>query len=251
MATRKKKVVAKKKSNGMMTMQQAGGGLQMSSEMQAKMDALLDKQKGTAPKLGGSDYIKTSGKGFTFGDNFLGSEIDVVIVGYAYFNTFFGYDSDYDPDNVTPAICFALSENQDDMSPHDNVKEPEADACGDCQWNKFKSARKGKGKACKNYIRIATVSADDLGGDAMPKIAYIRIPPASSVMFADFINGVIGGLKLPVVAVGVKLSIIEEEKAYSIGFETIGVIQDAGIIENKLLPRYTRKPYYHKKQEWK
>lgn len=234
MPVRKKKQVKKKASA--LAIRSGSAVANVSSEKQSKYAQYTDAQKDVAPKIQSSDWISTSATGFVFGENELGLELDVVIVDFAYFNSFFGFGNVYDPDNITPPECMALSETSEDMLPHELIKQPQADACADCELNKFGSAEKGKGKACKNYIRIAVVHVDDLQGGSMPKLHYIKLPPTAITPFAELLGEINSIFKLPTFAVGVKLSIVGLPMGFSVGCEIIGDITDESIIDDKIFP---------------
>lgn len=69
------------------------------------------------------------------------------------------YEGEYDKDNIVPPNCFALG-----FEPHDQLvaspNSPDlqlAEGCKTCPKNAFKSARNGKGKACKDAYVIAMI----------------------------------------------------------------------------------------------
>ena len=66
------------------------------------------------------------------------------------------YAGEYDADAVQIPTCYAL----DSTEPHLNAPEPQADSCGDCPKNKWGSAIRGKGKACREGARLIVVPAN-------------------------------------------------------------------------------------------
>ena len=71
------------------------------------------------------------------------------------------YAGAFDPDAVQVPDCYALDSND----PHPEARNPQADSCGDCQWNQWGSAvdsrgNKARGKACREGARIIVVPAN-------------------------------------------------------------------------------------------
>ena len=66
------------------------------------------------------------------------------------------YAEEFDSDVVQIPDCYAL----DSSEPHLDAKNPKSDSCGDCPMNKWGTARRGKGKACREGARIIVVPAN-------------------------------------------------------------------------------------------
>ena len=71
------------------------------------------------------------------------------------------YAEAFDSDAIQVPDCYAL----DSDSPHPEAKNPQADHCGDCQWNKWGTAvdsrgQKARGKACREGARIIVAPAN-------------------------------------------------------------------------------------------
>jgi len=71
----------------------------------------------------------------------------------------------------SPPECYSL----DSIKPHADSQDPQADTCGECAWDKFGTASKGKGKACKTRAAdfLLEVNALDL---AIPQITKTSLP---------------------------------------------------------------------------
>lgn len=65
------------------------------------------------------------------------------------------YGSEFDADQVQVPNCYAL----DSGEPHELSKEPQADNCASCEKNKWGSAERGRGKACREGARVIVVPA--------------------------------------------------------------------------------------------
>ncbi len=99
------------------------------------------------------------------------NRLEAVVLAHCLENAY--YEDSYDEDNPMPPVCFAygvakpgmtaeeLENLADTMVPHEKSTKPQADSCSVCEWNKFGSAEKGKGKACGNKRRLAVIAGDD------------------------------------------------------------------------------------------
>lgn len=115
--------------------------------------------------------ISTKGKMFTLpsGESHPGP-MSVVILDYINYNVY--YQNTYDPNTVSPPVCWALGKSITDLAPSEGAPDRQAPNCTSCPKNQFKSASNGRGKACRNMARLAVIS---------PKL----IGPESDIMILD------------------------------------------------------------------
>lgn len=66
------------------------------------------------------------------------------------------YSKDFDADAVQVPDCYAL----DTPEPHPQAKVPQASSCAECPHNKWGSAPRGKGKACRESARVIVIPAN-------------------------------------------------------------------------------------------
>lgn len=133
--------------------------------------ALYDKQWAdrarqiAATERRASNFITHRGGVFKAGDVEM-PELCVVVLSFVPENAYYG--ANFDPDKLTPPQCFAFgtpgSGDEKGMAPHPAMAghdcfEPQAEDCASCPMNKFGSADKGKGKACKNTRRLMVIPA--------------------------------------------------------------------------------------------
>lgn len=120
------------------------------------------------------------------------------------------YDGPYDPNNVKSPVCFALSKitTRDEVEPgvpHENSLYPQHPTCKGCPMDAWKSAGEGrKGKACKEYRRIALIPADKLESvdDILTsEMALAKIPVTSIGNWSNYVNRVAAIYKVPFWAV--------------------------------------------------
>ncbi len=125
-----------------------------------KADVAALKSKLAAPA--GDGIGVTQSKEFKLPDGSKVDEFKGIIVDFVSFNAY--YEGIYNPDNVVPPNCFAIGTvKNDDLAPSESSPEPQDEGCGSCKgcWaNAFKSADNGKGKACKQSIRVAVLLED-------------------------------------------------------------------------------------------
>lgn len=109
-----------------------------------------------------SDGIQVSqSKEFKHPDGTKNTSFKAIIVDFISFNAY--YEGAYNQDNVVPPNCFAIGiARNEELVPSESSPEPQDDGknCKGCWANAFKSADNGKGKACKQSIRLALLCED-------------------------------------------------------------------------------------------
>lgn len=146
---------------------------------------LADIEKTVAPPSG--HRISLKGKVFTFPDGKTSpGPITAVVLDWRNINAY--YKGAYNPQKVEPPTCFALSKLRENMKPSANCPDPQAESCGEnnCPWDAWGSAPGGgRGKACKNQVRIAVVPPDATK-DTPPWT--IDLAPSSTGAFTNYVN---------------------------------------------------------------
>lgn len=99
-------------------------------------------------------------------------EFQGVILSYVRQNTYWA--SGFDPNNPGPPECFSLDGKKGSLPRNSGGAYGE---CRDCKYNQFASAKSGKGKACRNQIKLFV----QLEGKAIP-VAF-SISPANLQAF--------------------------------------------------------------------
>lgn len=149
----------------------------------------------------GAKFISIQGGVFSMGKEVLRDSrgpLGVVVLDQALENAY--YTGAFDPDNPASPVCFALGFVEGDaapeMVPHPDAPEPQAEKCSACQHNAFGSGENGKGKACKNSIRLAMISTSHpLAPDA--EIVQIKLPPTSGGGWAKYVGDLKSMFKRP------------------------------------------------------
>lgn len=106
-----------------------------------------------------------------------GNELRCVVLGYTHENQY--YDTEFNPDIPQVPACYAFGIDEDEMVPHDKAPDKQNDDCASCPLNEYGSADKGKGKACKNVLRLALIAESDLEDLDSAEIVYMKVPVMS------------------------------------------------------------------------
>lgn len=117
------------------------------------------------------------------------------------------YAKDFDADVVQVPDCYAL----DDDVPHDQSANPQSDNCADCKHNKWGSATRGKGKACRESARVIVVPANVPLASAQMYTAKVPVTSLSTV--TSFTSRCSQANKLMGEFV-TKLSVVEDKKTF-------------------------------------
>lgn len=149
-----------------------------------------DAKKGRArvATIGVSARVKTRGGILQFQDTPVpGNRLQCVILADTYENAF--YEGAFDPENPTSPICFALGEDDTKLVPHPSSEKKQNEDCKTCENNKWGTADKGRGKACKNQVRALLIHADSLKADIKDAmVATLNVPPTSLAAWAGHIK---------------------------------------------------------------
>lgn len=184
-------------------------------------EAALRRQIETQQKM--LSKITTSAKFISFkGGNIIidgkaipGAKTDVIPL------TFIGerayHEGPYDPDVRQSPLCYSYMDpehiDDDDYvaTPHKDVKTPQSKECKTCPWNEWRSASNGKGKACRESIRLGLLAnATDLSKQAT---WFARIPITSVPAFKSYIGELLGYGK-PMFSAVTELSVIPDTKTF-------------------------------------
>lgn len=179
----------------------------------------------------GWTYFKTQGGVFVFNEEELGKSIEVSILGAMRENLY--YEGGYDPSNPSPPVCFALGKKADELAPPEELKTKQADKCSECPMNVFGTAEQGRGKACKNQMRLAVLPwIEDAEELSKLEGARLRIPVTAIRPFAAYVNKLTKGLHMPLLAAVTR---IETEGlktgGWTMTFEPVGGITDQSILK--------------------
>jgi hypothetical protein len=203
--------------------------IQLPDELSGELDKYINRDKASATGGGGMPFIRTRGGNFTFNEEVLDQPLPVIVIGAVRENLY--YPEAYDPDAPGQSpTCFALDTEQNEaaMAPPPDLESKESDSCVDCWANAFGTADRGKGKACKNNVRLVVLPAIRDEDGELPDLskvagARIAVPPTSLKNWSSYANKIIEGLHAPLFAV---ITDIETEPAEKGGFSMFFDLQD-------------------------
>jgi len=116
-----------------------------------------------------------------------GNKLDCIVIASTHANLY--YEGAYDPDNLANPVCYSYSQDGVGMKPHPASSKPQAEICDECPHNKWGSAEKGKGKACKNVRHLALIPATTKAEEvATAELAVIKLPVTSVKNWANYVN---------------------------------------------------------------
>lgn len=202
-------------------------------ELAKQAEAYAEQEANT----GGGSFFSTKGGALKFNDNRLpNDEVACVILDSVITNSY--YEGEYDPDDPQSPSCYAFGRDEDEMTPHDESSEKQAESCADCEYNKWGSG-KGRAKRCKNGRRLALLPAgtfDDRDRfkpyteeEAFSKgtIGFLNVPPTSINAFGTFVKQIAGTLKRPPHGIFTRVKLVPDGSYFNISFEPLNPIPNA------------------------
>lgn len=175
-----------------------------------KFAKFMKRDKASAAEAGWP-YVSTAGSlpVMTLGDRELGDgdgALTVIVLAARRVNSYFA--DPYEQGVMQVPSCGATAgvewegaDVESQMAPPADLKTKEADTCKDCEFNAFGSAIQGKGKACKNTVRLACLlpeTATKKDGLAKAEGVLISVPVASVKSWAKYVAHVNGSYERPV-----------------------------------------------------
>jgi len=180
-----------------------------------------------------SNKIKTTGKLFTLpnGESSPGP-LQAIILEFAYVNKY--YSKPYNRNVVEEPDCIAISFDPNNMAPSDSVPNKQFNTCAGCHMNEWGSALTGRGKACKNIIRLAIVAPDYADKDV--EIMILEVSPTGLTRWNNYSHLVTHRYGMPLMT-----HITEFTFDPNSDYPTL-IFSDAGAIEgsNKLIELHER-----------
>jgi hypothetical protein len=182
---------------------------------------------------GGGNFLSFKAGQITYkGAAVVGNKLDVIILEAVL--EYADYVGDFDSDNPQPPICYAFGRTEEEMKPHPKAPQPQHDKCIGCPQNEFGSAEKGRGKHCKNIMRLAVIPGTPLDADTIKKsdASYIRIPVMSVGNYTSYAKKLSALHDLPPFAVVTQLGTVPDAKSqFRVTFEDVKHIEDEALME--------------------
>jgi hypothetical protein len=171
------------------------------------------------------------------------NELMVIILDSILLNLL--YDCEYNPENPAPPSCYAFGRNEKSLVPHTKITNPPCDNCDSCACNKFGSAERGKGKACKNSRRLAMLVAATMTPEGInfnqnimnEPVVYMHLPVTSVKGYAVYLNKLAQALQKPPLAVVTNIKVVPDPKSqFKIEFEAVAEVPPAFLTD--IVKRY-------------
>jgi len=198
---------------------------------------------------GGVQTVKFAANRITYqGADVPGGRMNVIVLGDCFLHAYYA-GKIYDPEDIQPPVCYALSEFLEDMAPHAECQEAQSSTCAECEHNQFGSAATGRGKSCQDVVRIAVISANDAeDGDTVrtAEIVQAKIPVTSVKNWAAYVKGLDGR---PPWSVVTEIAALPEKNYYRLEFKLVETIDDNDILTaleartGEKVQEYLQQPY--------
>jgi len=231
MATKRKPITIQQSSR------KKNGGTNLPAlpaDLMAEMAKDATDASANARVFGESNFISIKGGVFTYKNQNLGKEIDTVILASANLNEYYAKAYDGASKGQTPS-CYALSVDGLHMAPHSASPKKEGTTCDECWASKFGTAAVGKGRACKQKVRIAIFHADDIQDAETAQsalICTIGVPAMSVSNFGSYVKVLAGEHKIPTYA-GITRIVLESHPQWQteMKFIPISSLTDPDVIK--------------------
>ena len=175
-------------------------------------ESARDATAAVAGMGGGMLFIGTKGGKFRLNDEVIEQPLAVYVLDQLRENSY--YTGDYDPEAPSGPSCFAINRDESELAPPADLATKQSETCATCEMNKFGSAERGRGKACKNIVRLGLLPVGDNSPEQLAKVdhAFIRVPTTSVKNFRKHATAVERGLGRPLFSVITALSTKDDNK---------------------------------------
>lgn len=163
-----------------------------------------------------------------------GNKVEAIILAAGYRNVY--YAGRFDPNNIVNPNCFALSESDEDMVPHENVREKEHETCDGCPKAEWASdPNGGRGKACKQGRRLVLIPANALeeGPEKVKtaELAIMDMPVTSVKNYSQFVNTLSVSANVPTYAAVAQISVVPDAKTqFKVMFQAMRVVPTVALL---------------------
>ena len=207
-----------------------GSELALPGDWEKELEQYVQRDAASATGGLGWSFVGTRGGVFTYGGDPTEALDRVIIVGAARINAW--YEGDFNPDSPTGPTCYAIDKDQNEsmMAPPTDLKSQQNDSkgCATCWANAFGSADRGRGKACKNGVRLCLLAYEE-GDVNFEKVegARLNLPPTALKAWSAYSAKVTKGLRRPLFTMVTQIKVKPDPKTViAFDFEPIGAIQD-------------------------
>jgi len=230
-------MATKSKTTEVATIKQPGTDLALPEDWQVALAA--DAKNETALEVSEAQAFSLRAGILSYNDQPMpNNEMDVIVVASAFEKAMF--ISKFDPTNIQPPLCFALSPDGDGMSPHENSYKPQGghddagNGTGMCQgcpqldWGSDPNSPSGRGKMCKETRRLGVVPLDALADGVEKAVsAMLRIPVTSVVNWSAYVHLLAATSKRPPWSVVTRIKVVPDpKKQFQVTFSVVAPVND-------------------------
>jgi hypothetical protein len=165
----------------------------------------------------------------------MNNEVEAIILSASYRNAW--YATKFDPNNIKNPNCFAFSEEDEGMAPHENVAEPVHATCEGCTKAEWGSAgENSRGKACKQTRRLVLLPSNALD-EGIEKVktaelAILDLPVTSVKNYSQFINTLAASAGVPAYAAVCKVKVVPDMKTqFKVMFQAMRVVPSVELLD--------------------
>lgn len=170
-----------------------------------------------------------------------GNKAEFIILDFIRENQF--YEGRFDPDNAATPCCYAFGNDEKTMAPHEKSTKPQHTDCATCPNNQWGTSETGKGRACKNVLRLALIAAtDDPKAIADEEVVWMKVSVTSVKNFSAYANQLASALSIPPFAAITEIASAPDAKTQQVvTFKLAEEIQDGAVIKAIMDKRKTFK----------
>ena len=194
----------------------------------AELAKLATEATASLPTVTG-EWLSTKGGHLSYrGQLVPGDKMNVIVLDFLNENQY--YDVPFDPTAPASPCCYAFGSDKGTMMPHAKAAAPQAKSCKGCPHLEWGSADRGKGKACREVLRLALVPAVETLDELKDcEIAYLKVPVMSVKNFSAMVQQVSQTLKRPPFAVVTEIHVTSDNQV-SIFFKVASAIEDGDML---------------------
>lgn len=216
------------------------GGVMLPQHLQDKYAAHVTRAKATT-RNAGWPWISTQGSTPIMRLNNVPiggeeGELDAIVLGANRANMY--WPKDFQSGQFAPATCYAVAsldwavEDLDEkLAPPPDLAGKQAERCAKCHWDAFGTATRGRGKACKNTVRLALIPSD--AGDYSKADGCMLSLPATSLRAWTAHAAPYLAMGAPVFCVQTRIRKVpnERDQGFVFSFESRGFLSDEAILD--------------------
>lgn len=193
-------------------------------------------KKATATEKPSSSSLTTKAGVLSYnGEAVKGNKLDVIVIASSHANLY--YEDKYDPNNIKNPVCFAYSENPDEIElvPHPKSQKIQSETtCAECWANQWGSDPDGgRGKACKNSRKLAVIPAGVEPADVpSAEVAALTLPVTTvNKNWSPYVHKLATLYGRPPFAVKTQLGTQPDTKTqFKVTFDDVGMV-DVSLIK--------------------